>query len=163
MHVPLSVADFIERGALVFPDRTAVVDEPGAPDSLGRLTYGQVAARARGMAAALDAMGVPPGARVAIVSPNSARFLISFFGVSAYGRVLVPANFRLNADEIGYIVEHSGADVLLIDPELDDVLKDVDACHRIVLDGTADKELFSPSDNSVEYGPPDENDLVSIN
>ena len=77
------------------------------------------------MAIALDAMGVGPGERVAIVSPNSARFLISYFGVSGFGRVLVPINFRLNADEVAYIVEHSGATVLLVDPELDDALSGV--------------------------------------
>ena len=78
-----------------------------------------VRTRARGMALALDAMGVGPGERVAIVSPNSGRFLVSFFGVSGFGRVLVPVNYRLNAEEVGYIVEHSGASVLLVDPELD--------------------------------------------
>ena len=46
---------------------------------------------------------------MAIVSPNAARFQIAYFGVSGYGRVLVPVNYRLNADEISYIVEHSGA------------------------------------------------------
>ena len=67
-------------------------------------------------------MGVGRGERVAIVSPNSARFVVALFGVSAFGRVLVPVNFRLNADEVGYIVGHSGARVVLIDPELDAAL-----------------------------------------
>ena len=59
---------------------------------------------------------VDPPERVAIVSPNSGRFLISYFGVSGFGRVLVPINFRLNAQEVGYIVEHSGSTELLVDP-----------------------------------------------
>ena len=50
---------------------------------------------------------LPWGERVAIVSPNASRFLISLFGVSAFGRALVPVNFRLNAEEIRYIFEHS--------------------------------------------------------
>ena len=61
------------------------------------------------MALALDRMGVDHGERVAIVSPNAARFLISYFGVSGYGRILVPVNYRLNADEISYIIDHSGS------------------------------------------------------
>ena len=81
----------------------------------------------------LDALGVGAGERVAIVSHNSARLLTSFFGVSAYGRVLVPINFRLNAEEIGYIVEHSGASVLLVDPELEQSLAGVTARHRFVI------------------------------
>ncbi len=82
------------------------------------------------------------GERVAIVSHNSARLLTSFFGVSAYGRVLVPINFRLNAEEIGYIVEHSGASVLLVDPELEDSLAGVTARHRFVIGAEADDALL---------------------
>src|SRR5579863_4743146 len=145
MRVPLTVSDFMERAALVHGDRRAVVDEPGVEGSLGTLSYGELHDRARGMALALDAMGVRPGERVAIVSPNSARFLTAFFGVSGYGRVLVPVNFRLNAEEVGYIVEHSGAEVLLVDPELDAQLTGIEAKHRFVLDGVQDAELFAPA------------------
>jgi AMP-binding enzyme len=65
----------------------------------------------RSLAAALDDLGVAEGERVAIVSPNAARFLVALFGVSAYDRVLVPVNYRLNAEEIAYIVQHSGSTV----------------------------------------------------
>ncbi|HLX89268.1 MAG TPA: AMP-binding protein, partial [Acidimicrobiales bacterium] len=145
MRVALTVGDFLDRAALVHGQRVAVVDEPGVAGSLGTMTYADVDDRARGMALALDAMGVGHGERVAMVSPNSGRFLISFFGTSGYGRVLVPINFRLNADEVGYIVEHSGATVLLVDPELDEQLAGVDAKIRLVLDGRQDAELFAPA------------------
>ena len=165
MRVPLTVGEFLERGALVHGARTAVVDEPGTPGSFGRLTYEEVHRRAKGMALALDKMGVDQGARVAIVSPNAARFLIAFFGVSGFGRVLVPINFRLNAEEIGYIVQHSGAEVLLVDPEQDAGIADVTAKHRIVLDGVQDAELFAPAPEGVEprRWEPDENATASIN
>ena len=164
MRVPLTIGEFLERAALVHPDRVAVVDEPGTPGSLGSLTYAELHRRARSMAAALDQLGVAQGERVAIVSPNAARFLISFFGVSGFGRVLVPANFRLNADEIRYIVEHSGASVLLVDPEMDAALADVTAKHRIVLDGVQDAPLFAddPSASPARWEP-DENATASIN
>jgi acyl-CoA synthetase (AMP-forming)/AMP-acid ligase II len=54
----------------------------------------------------------------------------------------VPVNFRLNADEVGYIVEHSGASVLLVDPELDDELRGVDAPHRFVIGSDSDEVLY---------------------
>src|ERR1700759_2890221 len=97
MQVALTVADFLNRAALVYGHRPAVVDEPSVPGSFGTLTYGELEARARGMALAVDELGVEHGERVAIVSPNSGRFLTSYFGVSGYGRVLVPINFRLTA------------------------------------------------------------------
>src|SRR6202042_2765229 len=95
-------------------------------------------------ALALDRMRVPPGARVALVSPNASRFMISYFGVSGHGRVLVPVNYRLSADEVSYIVEHSGSTVLLVDPEIDEALSAVTAKERIVLDGADDAEPFPP-------------------
>ena len=90
MKVPLTVGDFLRRGAAVYADRPAVHDEPGTQGSLGTISYRQLASRARGLALALDDLGVPHGERVAIVSPNAARFQIAYFGVSGYGRVLVP-------------------------------------------------------------------------
>ena len=165
MRVALSIADFIDRAELVYGDRTAVVDEPGGPGGWDRLTYSQLASRARGMALALDRMEVEHGERVALVSPNSARFMTSFFGVSGYGRVLVPVNFRLNADEVAYIVEHSGARVLLVDPELDEALAGVTAKERIVLDGSQDAELFAeaPAGAIPAAWQPDEEATCSIN
>ena len=164
MRVPLTVGDFLERAATVYGDRVAVVDEPGRPGDLGELTYTQLHNRARNLAATLDRMGVEQGERVAIVSPNAARFLISFFGVSGFGRVLVPINFRLNAEEVGYIVEHSGASVLLVDPELDESLAGVTAKERILLDGVADAELFADvPDAQPKRWEPDEDATASIN
>jgi fatty-acyl-CoA synthase len=145
MRVALTVADFLNRGAFVYGSRLAVVDEPNGPGSLGSLTYGELEARARGMALAFDHLNVAHGARVAIVSPNSARFLTSYFGVSGFGRILVPINFRLSAAEIAFIVEHSGASVLLYDPELTDVVADIEVPHRFALDGVDDAELFAPA------------------
>src|SRR5438105_9234272 len=165
MKVALTVGDFLERGALAYPDRVAVVDEPGVPGSLGRVTYDELQRRARGMAAALDGMGVAQGERVAVVSPNSARFLVAFFGVSAFGRILVPVNFRLNADEVSYIIDHSGASVMLVDPELDEALAGVTAKHRILLDGVQDAELFAeaaPGDEP-QHWKADEDATASIN
>ena len=128
MKVPFNILDFLDRAEHVYGDRVGVVDEPDQPaDSWGRMTWRQVAEHARAMAAGLDALGVGPGERIAIVSHNSARLLVALFAVSGYGRVVVPINFRLNADEVRYIVEQSGASVLLVDPELDEALADVDA------------------------------------
>ena len=122
MRVPLTVNDFLERAELVYGDRVGLVDEPDqpAPSRGVRDTWREVARRARAQAAGLDALGIGAGERVAIVSQNSARLFTSLFGVSGSGRVLVPINFRLNADEVAYIVEHSGASMLLVDPELDE-------------------------------------------
>jgi fatty-acyl-CoA synthase len=165
MRVPLTIGDFLRRGAAVYGGRPAVIDEPGTAGSLGTLSYADLESRARGMAIALDRLGVAHGERVAIVSPNAARFQISYFGVSGYGRVLVPVNFRLNSEEIRYIIEHSGTSVLLVDPESDAACQGVTAKHRIVLDGVADAELFAPAPPGAEPAAweADEDATASIN
>jgi acyl-CoA synthetase (AMP-forming)/AMP-acid ligase II len=163
MRVPLTIGDYLHRAALVYPDRIALIDEPGVPGSLGAITYGELAARARGLAVALDTHGVGPGERVAIVSPNAGRFLIALLGTGGYGRVLVPVNFRLNADENRYVVEHSGASVLLLDPELEERVPALPVRHRVVLDGTRDAAWFAPTNAEPDGAPTDEDGLVSIN
>ena len=139
MQVALTVNDFIRRAEQVYPHRVAVVDEPDQPaESWGSFTYAEMAAKARAQAAALDALGIAVGERVAIVSQNSARLLTALFGVSGSGRVLVPINFRLVAEEVRYIVEHSGARVLMVDPELDEALASVTCEHRFVIGSDSD-------------------------
>jgi acyl-CoA synthetase (AMP-forming)/AMP-acid ligase II len=164
MRVPLIVTDHLERAALVYPERSGFVDEPEAPGGgLGTLTYGRVRALARAQAAALDAMGVGRGERVAVVSQNAARLGVSFFGVCGYGRVLVPINFRLTADEIRYIVEHAGATVLLHDPELAPQVAGVDVKHRIELGTSTDGELYLEGAEPEPWDEPDEDATATIN
>ncbi len=143
MKVPLSVNDFIRRADLIYPDRTGIVDEPDQPArSWGSLTYRDVAARARAMAAGLDEAGIGIGDRIAILSHNSARLLTALFGVSGSGRILVPINFRLVAEEVKYIVEHSGARILLVDPELEDAMKTVECERKLTIGEEADADLL---------------------
>jgi fatty-acyl-CoA synthase len=164
MEVPLTVSDFLDRAVAVYRDRVGIVDEPDQPaPSWGELTWGRVGEVARAQAAGLDALGVGRGERVAVVSQNSARLLTSFFGVSGWGRILVPINFRLNADEVAYIVEHSGASVLLVDPELDDVLSAVSCKRRYVIGADTDEELLRFDVGPEPWAEPDESATGTIN
>ncbi|MGH9136050.1 MAG: AMP-binding protein [Acidimicrobiales bacterium] len=164
MQVPLTVNDFLERAATVHGNRVGIVDEPEQPaESWGEPTWRRIAELARAQAAGLDALGIGPGERVAIVSHNAARLLALFFGVSGWGRVLVPINFRLNADEIGYIVEHSGASVLLLDPEVEPSLAGVECKHRFVIGAESDAELLRFDTEPGPWTGPDENATATIN
>lgn len=139
MKVALSVNDFLRRAEDVYPNRTAIIDEPDQPaESWGSITYQEMANKARAQAAALDALGIGVGERVAIVSHNSARLLTAMFGVSGSGRVLVPVNFRLVAEEVKYIVQHSGARVLMVDPDLQQAMADVECEHKFVIGSGSD-------------------------
>jgi acyl-CoA synthetase (AMP-forming)/AMP-acid ligase II len=164
MKVPLTIIDHLRRAEQVFPDRIAFVDEADQPAaSWGTCTYSEMARRARAQAAGLDALGIDRGARIAIVSQNSARLLTAFYGVSAWGRILAPINFRLVAAEIDYIVKHCGAEVLLVDPELDDALKDVSAKHRFVIGSEKDEILYRFDTDPEPWKEIDEDATATIN
>jgi acyl-CoA synthetase (AMP-forming)/AMP-acid ligase II len=119
-------------------------------------------ARCDGMVGALEEMGVAPGARVAVISPNAAKLLIALYAVTGSARVLVPINFRLGADEARYIVEDAGASLLLVDPLLDDRFATVTAPRRVVMDGREDADLFAPAAER-EWPLPGEDDPATIN
>ncbi len=162
MFYPLTVRDFLDRAEQVYPDRSAVVDEPDQPAaSLGDLTYREMAVNARAQAARLDRLGVPVGGRVAIISQNSARLLTSFFGISGWGRVLVPINFRLSTAEISYIVGHCGADVVYADPALKAQLDSLDVTHKFVLGD--DDALYLRDTEPRPWDQPDEGATATIN
>src|SRR5881628_1443282 len=162
MKVPLLVNDFLDRAETVFRDRVGVIDEPDVDDSLGSLTYGEVARRVRALQAGLDELGVDVGERVAVVSPNAARLLELFYAVPSSGRVLVPINLRLKLEEVEYIVEHSGATVLLVDPSLEE-LATVTAKHRFTLGAESDAALLRFHRNPVPWWDADEDATATIN
>jgi fatty-acyl-CoA synthase len=109
---PLTPLAFLERTVRVFPDKTAVVygDE--------RVGYAGFAEQVGRFAGALARAGVEPGDRVAVLAPNVPALLTAHFAVLRVRAALVAINTRLNAAEVGYILNHSGAKVVLADPEL---------------------------------------------
>jgi fatty-acyl-CoA synthase len=164
MRTPLTIGGHLDRAALVYGDRVGLIDEPDPPGGgLGAITYGRMRDLARAQAAALDERGIGRGDRVAILSQNSGRLLTSFFGVSGWGRVLVPVNFRLSHDEIAYILEHSGATMLLVDAELADSVADIEVKHRLVLGTATDAELFAEGREPEPWGDAEEDATATIN
>lgn len=163
MRVPLTVNDFLHRAELVYPDRTAIVDDPDQPaESWGSIDYREMARRARAIAAGLDVMGVAVGERVAMVSHNSARLMTALFGVSGSGRILVPINFRLAAEEISYIIEHCGAKVLLVDADLAEGLSSVSCATKLVI-GSESDEAIMRFDVEPRHWDADEDATATIN
>jgi fatty-acyl-CoA synthase len=111
-YEPLTPLAFLERTVRVFPNKTALVYGGN------RWTYAQFAERVGRFAGALIRAGVEPGDRVAILAPNVPELLEAHFAVLRVRAVLVAVNTRLHAGEIGTILDHSGARVVLVDPEL---------------------------------------------
>ena len=163
MKVPLTIRDHLDRALAVYPDRVAFVDEPDQPaPSMGEVTFSRLGQLADAAGAGLDALGVPMGGRVAMVSHNAGRLLTAFWGVSGNGRIFVPVNFRLSTDEVAYIIEHCGADVLLVDPELADTLAPIDCRHKFVLGAESDEAMYRFGADPRPWTP-DEEETAVIN
>uniref|UniRef100_UPI00278C710C AMP-binding protein n=1 Tax=Streptomyces venezuelae TaxID=54571 RepID=UPI00278C710C len=99
----LSVAGVLGESARHFPERIAVV-EGGT-----RLTYAELWTEALRCAAGLRDAGVKPGDRLAVLLPNTIEFLKVYYGALAAGATVVPVHALLVADEVRYVLEHSGA------------------------------------------------------
>ncbi len=163
MKVPMTINDFLDRGVTVYPDRVAIVDEPNQPaPSLGRISYAELGQLRSQMGMAMDEMGLDIGAKIAMVSHNSARLLTSFYGISGNGRVFVPINFRLSAPEIQYIVDHCEAQALLVDPELADDLASVTCDKKWIMGPDSDAVWYGKTGTPVAWEP-DEDAICSIN
>ena len=104
-----TIADLLRRTRRRYPERTAICCGAVA------WTYAEFDDTSSGLAAGLAHLGVAPGERVAVVSRNSHAFAALRYAVARLGAVLVPINFMLNAEEVHYILDHSGATVLCVD------------------------------------------------
>ena len=162
MFVPLTIRDHLERARLVYGNRIGIFDEPNQPaEPLANLTYGEFAAKAKAMAKGFEELGVEQGGREAIVSHNASRLLTFLFGTAAWGRVGVPINFRLNHEEISYIIKHCGAEILLVDPELRESLQGIEVKHFLTLGDESDDIIFR--DGEPQPWDFDENATATIN
>ena len=163
MEVALTTRDHIDRAATVYGDRIGIVDEPDQPAApIPDLTYGEVLSRAKALAVGLEKSGIGQGGRVAIVSQNASRMLLFLYGVTGWGRVGVPVNFRLNEAEIQYIVDHSGAQITMVDPELMDSLGGLKNT-RVIEIGSAEEQQLYDFDGEPTDWEWDENATATIN
>ena len=155
----LTPCSFLERSALAFPGRLAAVDGDR------RWTWSELRERVRRLAVGLQEAGIRKDDRVAFLSPNTIELLEAHFGVPGAGAVLVAINTRLTADEIGYILDHSGATTLVVDPSLAHLVENAPVERVLVTGEGGDYESFllAAPDREPEDRLDSEDDTISIN
>ena len=126
----LSPVVLLERTLRVFPGREAVVYGDR------RLSWRQFADETGDLAGALKRAGLAEGDRVAVLLPNTPVHLAAHFALPMLGMPIVSINNRLAPAEIRYVLEHSGARLLLVDPELapplDGVIDDLPELEHVI-------------------------------
>ena len=112
----LTPLSFLDRSASVYPNKPAVIYNDTT------YTYAELDDRVNRLAGALRGVGVRKGDRVAFMVPNIPPMLEGHYGPMRLGAVLVAINIRLSPREIAYILNHSGAKVLVFDSEFADTV-----------------------------------------
>lgn len=107
-----TISDILHLQAKRSPEKIALSYE-GRNDSFAALDA--LVSRAAG---ALHAAGIAAGDRVAMLSHNNRAFVILRFAIIRAGAIFTPINFMLNAEEIAYILDHSGASALIVEDAL---------------------------------------------
>lgn len=160
---PLTPTAFLLRSGHVYADRIAVIDGDV------RYSYAEFLDRCLRLGGALHRMGVPEGGRVAVLAPNTHVLLEAHYGVPFAGAVLVALNVRLTAADLGFIVAHSGAQVLIYDHEYEAIAKTIAAelrdGLRLVRAGRSDDqyERLLASADRYHAAVSDERGMISIN
>jgi acyl-CoA synthetase (AMP-forming)/AMP-acid ligase II len=87
-------------------------DRPAIVDGSTGLTFVRLAAEVQRATAALMAMGLARGDRVAVWAPNGWRWIVAALAAQSAGAALVPINTRFRGEEAAYVLAKSGARVL---------------------------------------------------
>lgn len=112
---PLLISNMVDYVATWHAETEIVSRDPKGV--MHRSNYGEVAARAKRVAHALEALGVKPGERVATLAWNSWRHLEIYYGVTCSGRVLHTVNPRLFKEQLVYIIDHAENGYVFFDPD----------------------------------------------
>uniref|UniRef100_UPI0040476C6F acyl-CoA synthetase n=1 Tax=Orrella sp. TaxID=1921583 RepID=UPI0040476C6F len=117
-HVAFSPICFLERSALVFPKKTAIIH--GAL----RQNWSDTLKRSRQLASGLQSLGIQTGDTVAVMLPNTPPMVEAHFGVPMSGAILNCLNTRLDANSIAFMLNHGEAKLVIFDSEFAPVMKE---------------------------------------
>ncbi len=113
MSQPKLMLDYIYDHERAHPD-AVYLTQPTGGGQVVDYTWAQTLDQARRMAAHLQSRGMEPGARIAILSKNSAHFIIAELAIWIAGGTTVAIFPTETADTIRYVLEHSGASLLFV-------------------------------------------------
>ena len=113
MSQPKLMLDYIYDHERAHPD-AVYLTQPIGGGQVVDYTWAQTLDQARRMAAHLQSRGMEPGARIAILSKNSAHFIITELAIWIAGGTTVAIFPTETADTIRYVLEHSGASLLFV-------------------------------------------------
>jgi fatty-acyl-CoA synthase len=110
----ITIGDLLLRTAQRAPDGDALV----FPDE--RVTYAELAGRARQIARGLIGAGLQPGQKVGYLMANSVETVATFYGIALAGGVIVPINTRYRARELPFVISNAELAMIVTSDRIDD-------------------------------------------
>nr|CAB3470418.1 unnamed protein product [Digitaria exilis] len=163
-HVPLTPISFLQRAALVYPDRPAIVASSGSGPGSSPRTWRETWARCIRLAAALAGLGVSRHDVVAVFAQNIPAMCELHFGIPMAGAVICALNSRLDAAMASVLLQHSDAKVIFVDLVLLKVAEEalsLVACHHDEYEDLIGSGGGAP-DLRIQW-PGDENEPIALN
>ncbi len=108
-----------------------------------KIRYAEILEKVDKLAAFLSQKGIQEGDRVALFLRNSPEFIYTVFAVSKIGAISVPVNTFLKSEELDYILDDSGAKLLVASQIHEKVVNENTKCQNIIWEGDV-------TDNNLE-------------
>ena len=111
-----TIYSIIKRNARVYNDRMAFITDSQ------RLTHGQFLEKVDLLSCGLSGAGVEKGDRIGILGQNSLEYLYLYGAAAKMGAIMLPINWRLDPEEIEYIISDGTPKVLFVSPEFHEIV-----------------------------------------
>ena len=106
----MRIVDLIERNAVLYRDEPAVHVLGGTS-----VTHGELAQRARGLAAGLAARGVRRGDRIALLAGNGLVYFDVYLAAAYLGAAAVPLSTRASTSELEFMIDDAEPTLIVVD------------------------------------------------
>ena len=110
--------DLVNRNAVTFNKKDAWLDV----DDNQALTFSDIKQKVDSLATGLQESGIKKGDRIGVLGKNSLEYFVLFGAAAALGAIVVPINWRLSADEVGYNLNDGGCKLVFVDQEFQDMI-----------------------------------------
>ena len=127
---PLLISGIMRHGEFVYADKRVFTI---TPDGVDEATFFQISKRAEQLAAALSKLGVRSGDRVGTFMWNNQAHMEAYLAVPSMGAVLHTLNIRLFPEQLAYIINHAGAEIIIVDASLMDSLRAIAQVMKVEL------------------------------
>jgi acyl-CoA synthetase (AMP-forming)/AMP-acid ligase II len=141
-----TVCDIFKRNAKLFKDKIAIQSEEK------RITFGELFDQVSAVAGWLADKGIKKGDRIAVLTKNNHQFFTLMGGIAALGGIMVPINFRLSADEIGYVLSDIEPAMLFFDPDFEKTISGLPSPKECITFGPPGRK-FTPFDSFLSHQP----------